>query len=1742
MSGFSSSLYHSDSFITDSPSASISTPTSSLAVRRLEISHGSTRFTISISQSLYSPALALRTSFLSNILKPEPEAQWSDEPTTGGELLARFLNYLLLQIEQDFLDYHNGPHAKILSLCLDKFEDAYLRGNDIHALVASWPTAPVNRRTTIRAYIRSRHTLERPPLTSRSSLLRMCQQETAKVYAIFGGQGSNENYFNELRELYTTYRPIVQALIAASSGMFQRLARAFPEHYLQGFDLLHWLEDRDSQPESGYLINAPISFPLIGLIQLCHLAVMFRGLGIGPGNAQKLCLGTTGHSQGILIAAVIAVADSMESFEKVSAEALSTLLFIGCRCHEIFPPVSVDHHLVSDSEEHGEGYPTPMLSIRDLSQEKLQAAVDSVNQYLPPGRQIRISLVNGYQNFVVTGPRTSLVGLNVCLRGLKAPSGLNQDRVPFNERKPTFSTRFLPVTAPFHNPLLAAAVDLVVNDLQDNAISLFADDLRIPLYSTVDGTDLRGRGAQNILPEIVRMIVTDPLNWNRATDFPGATHVLDFGPGGTAGVGVMTNKIKQGCGVRVILASLLEGSNADVGYKPELYASNIKHNTGMMWGTQFKPTLVRTHAGKTIISTKMSRLLGLPPIMVAGMTPTTVSWEFVAATMKAGYHIELASGGYHDADELSLAIHRLVDDIPAGRGITINVIYASPHALRWQIPLLTKLRAEGIPIEGLTLGAGVPSLDIANGYIQDMNLKFISFKPSSISSIQNVVEIARANPDFPIMLQWTGGRGGGHHSFEAFHPAILEMYGTVRGCQNIILVAGSGLGGADDSYEYMSGDWSTRFGYPKMPFDGVLFGSRCMVAQEAKTSLEAKQAIVDARGVDDEDWVKTYREAAGGVITVVSEMGEPIHKLATRGVKLWAEFDKTIFNITDKTKRVEAINKKRDYIIKRLNEDFAKPWFGRCPHTGQPIEFEEMTYSSIIDRFLHLTYIEDEKRWVHPSFKQLLQEFIVQAESRFVGTRTQRPTGLADLDTPFSATEAIYKTYPAMRKQVIIYQDVQFFIALCRRRGQKPVPFIPILDENFETWFKKDSLWQSEDIKAVIGQDVGRVCILQGPVAVKYSTRVDEPIQEILDNVHQGHIKHLVAELYCGEVSRIPRVDCFGLPEEIELDQSYIKEHGNIIQFEVPTETDVDLPDLEAWLSALGGPVNNWRRAFFTTKTIIAGKDVQQNPVRRLFTPTRGALVTVDTSGNAHAAIVSLWETRDTGEPIKVVEVRAVKHNVIALEMMDARGLGQRPVTLALWFDYHADASWAPIRESLDGKSDRIKGFYHKLWFGEPVAPGLSIDGDFTSNHEVVAHQTITRFARCIGNFDGSYRKLSDEKLQAPLDYAIVVAWKAIMRPLFGQELDADLLRLVHLSNSFRMINGARPIREGDVLSTKSKITAIVNTATGKRIEVDGTIYRDGERIIKVCSAFFIRGSYTNYDQTFERIKEVPYEVHIQSKKDLAVLREKKWFHLHDKSRDVLGAKLIFKVHTTVRFEDRDVFRQVKVAGLVFLATGQQEIEVGIVALKAGRGRANPVMDYLRRHGTRADGRVYFENPYPLSQDGPSIVRTPASNEAYAAVSGDFNPIHVSRPVMAYIQLRGTITHGMYTSAMVRGILEKFVCPSQVELFKAFKCSFVGMVLPSDELEIHFHHIGMHEGRKIIKVEAKQKQTGSPVLLGEAEVEPPSTAYVFTGQGSQQRGMGMDLYEKSPAARKVWDFADNFFLETYGRHRLLTLS
>ncbi|KAF1987054.1 beta subunit of fatty acid synthase [Aulographum hederae CBS 113979] len=1725
------------------PQTGLSTPRSQASLRPLVLSHGSLEHSFQIATAEHFSASQLKDTFLHTLPAPTDELAQDDEPSSVQELVARFLGFIADEVEEG--DDGAGSFIKVLEALVNEFERAFLRGNDVHALAASLPGIEEKKNITVKSYLSARAAVGRTLKYHESALFREASDENAFIYAVFGGQGNIEEYFDEFRQVYDTYKPLLEDFVESAASHLLKLSRdpRAEKLYPKGLDVMRWLRTKESQPDTEYLVSAPVSLPLIGLTQLCHYEVTCKVMGADPGRIRQRLSGATGHSQGVVTAAAIAAAGDWASWNVEALNALTILFWIGSRSQQAYPRTSLAPSTLQDSIDNGEGTPTPMLSIRDLPMSAVQSHIASTNEHLPEDRHIAISLINSARNVVVTGPPQSLYGLNLRLRKVKAPTGLDQTRIPFTDRKIRFVNRFLPITAPFHSPLLSSALDLINDDLKDIKIS--SESLAIPMYDTANGEDLRTKKSANIVPELVRMITKDPVHWEKATVFPQATHILDFGPGGISGLGVLTNRNKDGTGVRVILAGAMDGTNNEVGYKPELFDRDSTHAVkyNVDWVKEHGPRLARTSVGQTFVDTKMSRMLGLPPVMVAGMTPCTVPWDFVAATMNAGYEIELAGGGYYNEKSMTEAISMVEKSIPAGRGITINLIYINPRAMQWQIPMIAKLRADGVPIEGLTIGAGVPSIEVATEYIETLGIKHISFKPGSMEAIQQVINIAKANPTFPVKLQWTGGRGGGHHSFEDFHQPIIQMYGRIRKCDNLVLIAGSGFGGSEDTYPYLTGEWSTKYGYPPMPFDGTLFGSRVMTAKEAKTSKNAKQAIVDAQGLDDGDWEKTYKGPAGGVITVRSEMGEPIHKLATRGVLFWAEMDQKIFSL-DKAKRVAELKKQRDYIIKKLNDDFQKVWFGRNS-AGVSVDLEDMTYGEVIRRMVDLMFVKHESRWIEKSLEKLTGDFMRRVEERFTKDegKSSMIQSYSELDNPFPVVDNFLKSYPEAEKQLINAQDVQHFLMLCQRRGQKPVPFVPCLDETFEFFFKKDSLWQSEDLEAVVDQDVGRTCILQGPMSVKYSNKVDEPIKDILDGVHDDHIKFLTRDLYGGDESKIPLVEYFGgklleasEEEDEEVEGLVVSELENKIVYRLSSATNADLPELDKWIQLLAGKTYSWRHAFFTADVFIQGQKFQTNPMQRIFAPTPGMRVEIANPKVPEKTTIGVWEQTNGGKYVQTVDISVPKKNEILVNLIEERSAEHKPVALPLKFTYHPETGYAPIREVMEARNDKIKEFYYRIWFGAEKVPfETPVTSKFEGGRATVTSEAINDFVHAVGNTGEAFVDRPGKEVFAPMDFAIVVGWKAITKPIFPRAIDGDLLKLVHLSNGFRMIPGAAPLKKGDVLDTTAQINAVLNQDAGKMVEVCGTITRDGSPVMEVTSQFLYRGAYTDFENTFQRKMETPVQLHLATSRDVAVLRSKEWFRLEEPDTELLGQTITFKLQTLMRFKNKTSFSSIQTMGEVLLELPTKEIiQIASVEYESGVSRGNPVLDYLSRNGTQLDQPVNFENAIPLNGKTPLTLKAPASNETYAKVSGDYNPIHVSRVFASYANLPGTITHGMYSSAAVRSLVETWAAENNVGRVRSFHASLVGMVLPDDEIDVKLQHIGMVSGRKIIKIEASNKETEEKVLLGEAEVEQPTSSYVFTGQGSQEQGMGMDLYASSPVAKEVWDRADKHFMDNYG--------
>ena len=323
-------------------------------------------------------------------------------------------------------------------LPLDVLVTTHLKGEDVYTFAAELDFSDV-KKSIIRSYYDAVHLTQKSPRYRESALLRNSNEEAPKcICMVFDRQGNTERYFDELRDAYATYPMFLEDMLARSSEILGSLAKADTtraRQYPKGLDFMHWVRDPECRPPTNYLLSAPVSFPLIGLVQLTNYCVTCKVLQKSPGELLSHFKGLTGHSQGTVVATAIATATTWEGFDRAVESALTTLFYIGYRSQQTYSETVLSQKIVQVSISTGEGSPSPMLHVINPSLSQVQNQVGQLNRYLPDGHKVMIVLVNGVRKIVVGGPPLSLVSFNNQLRCLKAPEGADQSRIPFPERK-----------------------------------------------------------------------------------------------------------------------------------------------------------------------------------------------------------------------------------------------------------------------------------------------------------------------------------------------------------------------------------------------------------------------------------------------------------------------------------------------------------------------------------------------------------------------------------------------------------------------------------------------------------------------------------------------------------------------------------------------------------------------------------------------------------------------------------------------------------------------------------------------------------------------------------------------------------------------------------------------------------------------------------------------------------------------------------------------------------------------------------------------------------------------------------------------------------------------------------------------------------------------------------------------------------------------------------------------------------
>lgn len=868
---------------------------------------------------------------------------------------------------------------------------------------------------------------------------RLINRFDAEPFALaFAGQG-----YDWLKTLRTAVAAgtgsAVGAVVEQAAAKLEAVADELAGTRPHGFNPVAWAQQDDNP---GFdTAQAAVSVPGIYASQLATGESLQRqGLDLDQAVAS------VGHSQGVLGAA-------WQQGRGEAAEIMAIAELIGAAITR----TSRITGLIQQGDD------VPMVAVSGITREQLQQAIDQTCGDVPEEIRPVIGLRNGRDAYVLVGrPHDN----NTVVAALQKLAAKDAKAIEDKERGgQPFAPKISPlkVQTAFHHPAMAAAVEQTV--------------------SWAGAAELN----TGLARELAEGVLTSFVDWPDEVDAAvraGARWILEMGPDG--GVDPLTARIVAGRGVGTLVVSDTDGQAQlfDAGLAPELpvdyavYAPRIEQREG-----------------KQRLVTRFTELTGNSPMMLAGMTPTTVDPAIVAAAANAGNWAELAGGGQVTPDILEGNLDRLTEMLDPGVNAQFNTMFLNPELWRMHVEgkrLIPKARANGAPINGIVVSAGMPGTEEAAELVQTLreeNFPWVSFKPGAVKHIKDLLRLADAVPETPIIAQVEGGKAGGHHSWEDLNDLLINTYDEIRKRPNVILAVGGGIGTPERAADYLTGSWATEFGLPAMPVDAIMIGTAAMATKEATTSEAVKQAIVEAKGVPG--WVPAGG-AAGGIASGRSQLGADIHEIDNSFARAGRLLDEVAGD-------AEAVAARREEIIAAIDKT-AKPYFG---------DLAEMTYRGWLERFLELSGPYN-GAWTDVSWYRRFVSLLERVEARLTDVDHGEFTPVVELaqdEDPARAVEQIVETYPLAATELLHPADASWFVNKLLRNPGKPANFVPVIDKDVRRWWRSDSLWQAHDERYAADE----VCIIPGPEAVEGITRANEPVAELLERFNQASVERLTA-------------------------------------------------------------------------------------------------------------------------------------------------------------------------------------------------------------------------------------------------------------------------------------------------------------------------------------------------------------------------------------------------------------------------------------------------------------------------------------------------------------------------------------------------------------------------------------------------------------------------------------------------------
>jgi malonyl CoA-acyl carrier protein transacylase len=349
-------------------------------------------------------------------------------------------------------------------------------------------------------------------------ILDTLEAEKKKCFLQFGGQGSP--WLKELSKLYQ--EPVLKDFFEVNFAIINKeVARAENKSLFdQGFDLKSWLENPESAPSDDYLCRASISVPTIFATQIGNY-LLLSSKGYTPSRMNPLVAGSSGHSQGIIAAALVALGKEGKDFLDAYSNFLSFEFWMGYRGQEAYPSFAVSQELIDKNLANGDKNPSPMVAVIGYNKEELEERVNKYNKdnNLTEKTSIYISLYNTPDSMILSTIPESLLGFRT------------QYKAEMDERKAKFV--YLKTTAPFHCPFMTSTwPTFKEKDYDYLAFNYKGSDLKYPVYGIFDGKNLQE--VDDLKERLFKTVLIEPLYWDKAISVlwndNSISTIIDYGP------------------------------------------------------------------------------------------------------------------------------------------------------------------------------------------------------------------------------------------------------------------------------------------------------------------------------------------------------------------------------------------------------------------------------------------------------------------------------------------------------------------------------------------------------------------------------------------------------------------------------------------------------------------------------------------------------------------------------------------------------------------------------------------------------------------------------------------------------------------------------------------------------------------------------------------------------------------------------------------------------------------------------------------------------------------------------------------------------------------------------------------------------------------------------------------------------------------------------------------------------------